>query len=102
METAPHVDFITDRYDVDLNDIFRRIAEKNHKRVAVQLPDGFKRHALEIAKLISDSTGAEVFIWGGSAYGACDIPYGLEKFGITLLIQFGHARFRADSRKSGR
>ncbi|MCW1293806.1 MAG: diphthamide synthesis protein [Candidatus Parvarchaeota archaeon] len=102
MGTVQHIDFITDRYDIDLNAIFQRIIEKNHKKVAIQLPDGFKRHALEMAKAISENTGAEVFIWGGSNYGACDIPYGLEKFGITLLIQFGHAKFRADNRADGK
>ncbi len=97
-----HVDFITDRYDVDFEKIFERIREKNHKKVAIQLPDGFIRHALEVAKIIEQNTGAEVYIWGGSNYGACDIPYGLEKFGVTLLIQFGHARFRADNRANGK
>ncbi|MBE5729533.1 diphthamide synthesis protein [Candidatus Parvarchaeota archaeon] len=96
------VDFITDRYDVDFERIFERIKEKGHKKVAIQLPDGFKRHALEVSKTIRENTGADVYIWGGSNYGACDIPYGLEKFGITLLIQFGHAKFRADNRADGK
>ena len=81
-----------------LNKIYK-IKEKKYDKVAIQFPDGFKLHALEISDFISEKSGAEVFIWGGSTYGACDVPTGLEKLGIKMIIQFGHAKFRADETK---
>lgn len=90
--------YLVKKYNMDFDSIIDHIKEKKYDKVAIQLPDGFKLHALDIAELISDNTSAEVYIWGGSNYGACDIPIGLDKAGIKLLINFGHARFRADER----
>ncbi len=87
------IDKISDRYDVDFDEIINKIRSKGYKRVMIQLPEGLRMHALEIANLIEKNTGTEVFIWGGSNYGACDIPRGFERFRIDLLIHFGHARF---------
>lgn len=88
--------YLTTTYDIDFDEIIDTIKEKKYDKVAIQIPDGFKMHALEISDFISKNSGAEVFIWGGSTYGACDVPTGLEKLGIKLIIQFGHAKFRAD------
>ena len=93
------IKYLTDKYDIDFDEIASRIKEKNYDKIAIQIPDGFKMHALEISDLLHKKTGAEVYIWGGSAYGACDIPTGLEKLGIKMIIQFGHAKFRADEIK---
>ncbi len=88
--------YLTDKYDIDFDSIIDRIIESKYDKIAIQIPDGFKLHALDIADMINKYSGAEVYIWGGSTYGACDIPVGLGKFGIKAIIQFGHARFRAD------
>ncbi len=96
---ASGIKYLTDKYDIDFDEIAKRINEKKYDKVAIQIPDGFKMHALEIADLLHEKTGAEIYIWGGSTYGACDIPTGLEKLGIKMIIQFGHARFRADEIK---
>ncbi len=90
---------LVEKYDIDLGEIVDWIKEKKFNKVAIQIPDGFKLHAMEISDFISENSGAEVYIWGGSTYGACDIPVGLEKLGIKAIIQFGHARFRADELK---
>ncbi|MCL4399472.1 diphthamide synthesis protein [Candidatus Parvarchaeota archaeon] len=90
---------LAEKYELDLDRIVDSIKEKGYNKVAVQLPDGFKRHALEISEFISKNSGADVYIWGGSTYGACDVPTGLEKLGIKMIIQFGHARFKADEIK---
>ncbi|EEZ92705.1 MAG: Diphthamide synthase subunit DPH2-like protein [Candidatus Parvarchaeum acidiphilum ARMAN-4] len=88
--------YLTEKYDINFDSIIDNIIEKKYNKVAIQIPDGFKLHALDIADMISSNSQAEVYIWGGSTYGACDVPIGLEKFGIKAIIQFGHARFRAD------
>jgi 2-(3-amino-3-carboxypropyl)histidine synthase len=90
------IKMLCDSYDIDFDYIIDYIKSKSYKKVAIQIPDGFKMHALEMADFIQRNSGAEVFIWGGSTYGACDIPLGLDRLGIKMIIQFGHARFRAD------
>ncbi len=90
------LEYLTEKYDINFDEIIDKIKDKKYNKVAIQIPDGFKLHSLDIADMISKNSGAEVYIWGGSTYGACDIPIGLEKFGIKAIIQFGHARFRAD------
>lgn len=87
---------LEERYDLELSKVIEKIKQKNYKKVAIQLPFGLKPKAIEIARIIKNETGCEVYIWGGSAYGACDIPTGLSKFGIELLVHFGHVSFRAD------
>lgn len=83
-------------FDLEIEKVVEKIKRRGYKRILIQLPAGLKPKALEIAKQISKETSAEVYIWGGSAYGACDIPIGVSKFGIDLLVHFGHAMFRAD------
>ncbi len=90
---------LVEKYDMDLEEVVNWIKRKNFNKIAIQIPDGFKLHSMEISDFISENSGAEVYIWGGSTYGACDIPVGLEKLGIKAIIQFGHARFRADELK---
>ncbi len=93
------IKYLIERYDIDFDNIIDAIKEKKYDKVAIQIPDGFKMHALEISDFIKENSGAAVYIWGGSTYGACDVPVGLEKLGIKMIIQFGHARFRADETK---
>jgi len=67
---------------------------KNHKkpRVLLQFPDGLKNYSIEIANYLKEKTcgKAEILIWLGSCFGACDIP-GKD---ADLLIQFGHAPWK--------
>lgn len=82
-----------DNYDLEIPKIIERIKEKNHKLVLIQLPDGLKPKAKEIADKIKQETQVEVLIWLGSCYGSCDIPLGLEKLNINLVVQIGHSIF---------
>ena len=63
------------------------------KTVCLQLPDGMKTYAKEIEYQINSQTGARVLIWLGSNFGACDIPLGLNRMGVDLLISWGHNPF---------
>jgi diphthamide biosynthesis enzyme Dph1/Dph2-like protein len=73
--------------------ISKRSAQSPAKRVCIQLPDGLKQKATEIAQELEEKTGAEIFIWLGTCFGACDIPQGLEELGVDLLIQWGHSQW---------
>ena len=48
-----------------------------------------KPYACSIADYLSEKTSAEIRIWLGDCFGACDVPEcGSE---IDLVVQFGHA-----------
>ena len=80
-------------YELELNKVVEMVKQENPKLVCIQLADGIKPRAKEIQDTIEKNTDAKVIIWGGSAFGACDLPRGLEEHGIDLLIHFGHSYF---------
>ena len=80
-------------FDLELNRVAQRIKEEKAKRVCVQLPDGLKQYAGDISKELHGKTGADIIIWAGSCYGACDIPLEVERLGVQLLIQWGHSEW---------
>jgi 2-(3-amino-3-carboxypropyl)histidine synthase len=75
-------------YELELDRAVSEIDKAKAKTVLVQLPDGLKPRAKEIKERL-EGTGAEVLIWGGSCYGACDVP----SVDVDILIQFGHSRW---------
>jgi len=81
---------VTD-YNLELEKAIATIKKQKAKRVCIQLPDGMKPLATEIADELEKKTNAKIVIWMGTCFGACDIPQGLEKLGIDLLIQWGHS-----------
>jgi len=82
---------IESNYNLELDKAVKEIKRQKAKRVCIQLPDGLKPMATEIASELESKTGAKIVIWLGTCFGACDIPQGLEKLGIDLLIQWGHS-----------
>ncbi len=71
------------RYDLEIDRIAKKIKEKNAKLVCLQLPDGLKQDATEIASEIEGKSKAKCLIWLGSCFGACDLPPNIKKLGIT-------------------
>lgn len=80
-------------YDPELNKAVAKIKDTKAKLVCIQLPDGMKQYAQEIEEQIHAQTEARVLIWLGSNFGACDIPLGLGRMGVDLLISWGHNPF---------
>jgi len=80
-------------YHLDLEKAITAIKEKEAKTVCIQLPEGMKPQAEEIKQELADKTNARILIWLGSNFGACDIPLGLQRMGVDLLISWGHNRF---------
>jgi 2-(3-amino-3-carboxypropyl)histidine synthase len=80
-------------YELELDKVVALVKKENAKVVCIQLADGIKPRAKEIQDAIEQNTDARVIIWGGSAFGGCDLPRGLEEHGIDLLIHFGHSYF---------
>lgn len=81
-------------YDLELEKLIEKIKKEKYKLVCVQLPAGLKPKAGEIQEAIQKSTQAKVVIWGGSCFGACDIPLQVERLGVDLLVQWGHSEWR--------
>jgi 2-(3-amino-3-carboxypropyl)histidine synthase len=74
-------------YDLDLERAIVAIRKNKAKKVLVQLPEGLKPLGPEIADRLEQETGADVHLWAGTCFGACDIP---QVKGYDLLIQWGH------------
>jgi diphthamide biosynthesis enzyme Dph1/Dph2-like protein len=85
-------------YNLETQKIIERIKEKNHKIILIQLADGLKPEAKNIADTIKKETNANVIIWLGACFGACDTPFGLPQLGIDLTVQFGHNVFIKNSK----
>jgi diphthamide biosynthesis enzyme Dph1/Dph2-like protein len=81
-------------YDLELDRVTAEINKSKAKRVCIQLADGLKPKAKEIQEAIEKNTNADVFIWAGSCFGACDVPLEVRRLGVDLLIQFGHSEWR--------
>jgi diphthamide biosynthesis enzyme Dph1/Dph2-like protein len=85
---------ITESYNLELDKAIKQINSQKAKLVCIHLPDGLKPQAKEISNEIRTKTKAEVMIWLGSNFGACDLPAGLERIGVDLVISWGHLPFR--------
>jgi len=80
-------------YNLEIEKVIKAIKKQKANRVLIQLPEGLKNQATGIASEIEKNTDAQCIIWIGSCYGACDLPQGLEKLNIDLVIQFGHSQW---------
>jgi len=77
-------------YNLELKKAVSEIKKSKARLVCLQLPDGLKPMAGEIADYIEKNTNARTVVWLGSCFGACDLPSGLKNLGIDFLIQWGH------------
>lgn len=82
------------QYDLELDNVVKKIKAENAKMVCIQLPDGLKPKAAETQAAIEKGTQASVIIWAGSCFGACDVPLQVKNLGVDLLIQWGHSEWR--------
>lgn len=80
-------------YDFEIDNVAKQIIENKAKNVCIQLPDGLKPYAKDIIKQLKEKTTASIYLWGGSNFGACDIP-NIDKSDIDLLIHFGHTPWK--------
>lgn len=86
-------------YDLEIQRIVDTVKSKEYKKVCVQLPDGLKPRAKEVADAITHNTQAEVLIWAGSNFGACDLPIEVRRLGVDLFVHFGHSEWVYDREK---
>ena len=81
-------------YDLELERVASEIKKQKAKLVCIQLPDGLKNKATEIADFLGKNTSAKILIWMSTCFGACDTP-NLDKVRpkVDMLIQFGHSKW---------
>jgi 2-(3-amino-3-carboxypropyl)histidine synthase len=79
-------------YDLDLVNLKKIIDKSEAKEIIIQLPDGLKPKTKEIQQILK-KTGKDILFWGGSCFGACDIPL-ISNNKSSLLVQFGHSRWK--------
>uniref|UniRef100_A0A7C3YFY9 2-(3-amino-3-carboxypropyl)histidine synthase n=1 Tax=Geoglobus ahangari TaxID=113653 RepID=A0A7C3YFY9_9EURY len=72
---------------IDFSSIFGKIRGKS---VGIQLPDGLKYYAKDIAEIF-ERKGFEVILSGKPSYGACDVDLDLLKH-VDVLLHFGHTK----------
>ena len=74
------------QYDLELDGVAKKIQTEGASFVCLQLPDGLKPRAKEIADALKAKTGANIVIWLGTCFGACDLPLEVERLG---RLRFG-------------
>ncbi|MFH0711877.1 MAG: hypothetical protein V1889_02095 [archaeon] len=77
------------KYDLELERVVGEIKKSGAKSVLLQLPDGLKPWAVVIVDYLRERCDADIRIWFGSCFGACDLPNSDD----DLVIQFGHAEW---------
>lgn len=78
-------------YDLELTKLIEQINNEERKLVLLQFPDGLKYYSKEVVDILKKETKAQFFIYFGTCFGACDIPFHLEKMGFDLCVQWGHS-----------
>lgn len=76
-------------YEIDLEKALSIIKRAGVRRVGVQVPDGLKRSAAEISRILEE-TGAQVLVSGDPCYGACDLDLQLCSM-VDLMVHIGHS-----------
>jgi 2-(3-amino-3-carboxypropyl)histidine synthase len=76
-------------FDLRLDDITEWIRRRKLSSVAIQLPEGLKIRATEIADHIFSNTSVPVIILGNPCYGACDLYVNYRDV-ADGLVHFGH------------
>lgn len=72
-------------YELDIQGAKRELEDIGAERILLQVPDGLVRKAGVILKEI----GIKGSIWGGTCYGACDLPPDIDD--ADALVHVGHS-----------
>lgn len=80
---------LEENYELELGRIVSEIKKGKIKSVLLQLPDGLKLWGPSLVDYIREKCDAEVMIWLGDCFGACDLP----DSSVDLVVQFGHAEW---------
>jgi len=77
-------------YDVDLTSAISEIKRIKARIVALQVPEGLKKRAYQMAEDIESMAGAEVLVVAEPCFGACDVPNSLIEM-VDAIVNVGHS-----------
>ncbi len=77
-------------YDIDLASAVAEIKRLKARIVALQVPEGLKKRAYQIAEDIESKAGAEVMLVAEPCFGACDVPSSLFEL-VDAIVNVGHS-----------
>lgn len=77
-------------YDVDLTSAISEIKRLKARMIALQVPDGLKKRAYQLAEDLENKTGAEVLVVAEPCFGACDVPSSLFDI-VDAIVNIGHS-----------
>ncbi len=78
-------------FELDIDGIVDAVYSRGASLVALQLPEGLKRQALDISTRIEKATGATVIVSADPCFGACDlIDDQLGPLGVDMIVHIGH------------
>ncbi|MBR2558378.1 MAG: diphthamide biosynthesis enzyme Dph2 [Methanobrevibacter sp.] len=77
-------------YEMDTDNVIRKINKRDAKTVGLQFPEGLKMQAVKIAREIESQTEATVIISGDPCFGACDVSDYKMKGSVDLIVHYGH------------
>jgi 2-(3-amino-3-carboxypropyl)histidine synthase len=77
-------------FEVDLASAISEIRRLKARVVALQVPEGLKKRAYQIAEDIENKSEAEVVVVAEPCFGACDIPSSLFDI-VDAVVNVGHS-----------
>jgi len=79
-------------YELEENKIIEEVRKRRSRRILLQMPEGLKPEAFDLATILEKETHADVFVSADPCYGACDLALiSKRQIGADLLIHIGHA-----------
>lgn len=70
------------------------IRNRNAERVLLQFPEGLRRFASRLSRLVEENTDALAMVSIDPCHGACDLPVCQAKMlGVDLIVHFGHSPY---------
>ena len=77
-------------FDIDLTSAISEIKRLKARIIALQVPEGLRKRAYQIANEIETKAGVEVLVVAEPCYGACDVPSSLFAM-VDAIVNVGHS-----------
>lgn len=77
-------------FDIDLTSAISEIRRLKARIVALQVPEGLRKRAYQIANDIETRAGVDVLVVAEPCYGACDVPSSLFDM-VDAIVNVGHS-----------
>lgn len=82
-------------YDLELERVMELVRKNKPKKLCLQFADGLKQYSKEIYDTLrKEFSSCDIYLWGGTCFGACDTPIVLKNYNFDLIIQFGHSEWK--------